>query len=149
MNLKVKNQITTENYYSDKQAILRRINTNIFSYLFFFTAGLILVIVAAIMYGQGVNYPIKEQSVYNDSTLVLYNASISLFIVGGLLIGFPIFIDIYVIYKIYKIEILKNNVPKYVLMMLIVGVVFQITTFIGMIFLYEKLKQIYLTHKND
>lgn len=156
MNLKINSPISVEKYFDNSQVALRRVNTNIFYYLLFFTIGLILIIVAACIYGQGVNYGyqlVKGAKVdlgvnHQDSTTVLNNASTSLFIVGGLFIGFPIFINIYAIQKINKVQILKNNVPKYIIMLLISGIILQITAFIGMILLYPKLKSIYSTYKN-
>lgn len=156
MNLNIKSPISVEKYFSDDMSALRRVNTNIFYYLLFFTIGLVAIIVAACIYGQGVNYGtlIQNGTTINlgwnhaDSNVVLGDASTSLFIVGGLFIGFPIFINIYAIQKIYKTPILKKNVPIYIIALLISGIILQITTFIGMILLYPKVKSLYLTYKN-
>lgn len=152
MNLSIKSPISVENYFSADVEALRRVNTNIFYYLLFFTIGLIAIIVAACIYGQGIDYGTQGSAnlgwIHADSNVVLGDASTSLFIVGGLFVGFPIFINIYAIQKIYKTPILKKNVPIYIIALLISGVILQITTFIGMILLYPIIKKLYATYKN-
>ncbi|MDE7088155.1 MAG: hypothetical protein K2O19_01315, partial [Malacoplasma sp.] len=146
-------KITSNNYYSDNEKILRKIGTNIFFYCGFFLSGFILIIVAAILLHKGYSYPEGDFRNFAtaSSALVLSNASISLFVVGALFIVFPIIINLYVIDKIEKVEMLKNNVSKNVYYLLVMGIIFQITTFIGMILLYKELKRIYIErlHSSD
>ncbi|MDE5841660.1 MAG: hypothetical protein K2H11_01640 [Malacoplasma sp.] len=140
-------KITSSNYYSENERTLRKIGTNIFFYCGFFLSGFILIIVAAILLHKGYSYSGAEDFknyATASSALVLSNASISLFVVGALFIFFPIIINLYVIDKIEKVEILKNNVSKNVYYLLVMGIIFQITTFIGMILLYKELKRIYI-----
>ncbi|MDE5545389.1 MAG: hypothetical protein K2I76_02155 [Malacoplasma sp.] len=140
-------KITTNSYYSDNERTLRKIGTNIFFYCGFFLSGFILIIVAAILLHKGYSYSGSEDFknyATASSALVLSNASTSLFVVGALFIFFPIIINLYVIDKIEKVEILKNNVSKNVYYLLVMGIIFQITTFIGMILLYKELKRIYI-----
>lgn len=42
--------IYIDDFFSDKEKILRKINTNVFTYLFFVCSGLILLIVASILF---------------------------------------------------------------------------------------------------
>ena len=140
-------KITSNNYYSDNERILRKIGTNIFFYCGFFLSGFILIIVAAILLHKGYSYSGAEEFknyATVSSALVLSNASISLFVVGALFVVFPIIINLYVIDKIEKVEMLKNNVSKNVYHLLVMGIIFQITTFIGMILPYKELKRIYI-----
>ncbi|MDE7099706.1 MAG: hypothetical protein K2N99_00610, partial [Malacoplasma sp.] len=103
-------KITSNNYYSDNERILRKIGTNIFFYCGFFLSGFILIIVAAILLHKGYSYSGAEEFknyATVSSALVLSNASISLFVVGALFVVFPIIINLYVIDKIEKVEMLK------------------------------------------
>ena len=137
-------KLTTEVYYSEKQKLLRKIGTNIFFYSAFFLSGLILIIVAAVILNKGVNYDSGTQFSKADSYTVLQNASKSLFVVGALFVIFPIIINIYIITKIRKSEILSNSIPKVTTALLISGIIIQITAFIGMIKLYGEIKKIYI-----
>lgn len=156
--MKRKNEMTQnrhiyiDEFFSDKERILRKINTNIFSYLFFICSGLILIIVASILLGKGVTYTSSNpnssniNSMHANSALVLGNASNALYIVGGLFVGFPIIINLYIVYKIKNDAILANNIPSNIKKLLIVGLVLQIPSYIGMILLYKELKNI---HNNE
>lgn len=145
--------IYIDDFFSDKEKILRKINTNVFTYLFFVCSGLILLIVASILFfGKGVTYTSSNpnsmniNSMHANSTLVLGNASNALFIIGGLFVGSPIIINFYIIYKIRKDNILSNNIPSKIKKLLLFGLILQIPSYVGMILLYKELKNI---HNNE
>ena len=144
--------IYIDDFFSDKEKILRKINTNVFTYLFFVCSGLILIIVASILFGKGVTYTSSNpnsmniNSMHANSALVLGNASNALFIVGGLFVGSPIIINFYIIYKIRKDNILSNNIPSKIKKLLLFGLILQIPSYVGMILLYKELKNI---HNNE
>lgn len=140
-----KNKIYLDDYFGDKGLLLRRINTNIFTYIGFFVFGFVFIIVAAILTNQGVVYLGKNDGyIHEDSSVVIEGARRSLFIVGGLFIGFIIIVNLYVIFKINQSNWLKYKLNPVILYLLYAGIILQITTFIGMIMLYIEVKKFYL-----
>lgn len=122
-------------------------NTYTNTFIIFFTVGLILLIVGAILYAQlGAWYTDARalmQDAKQDSNIVLRNAGTAAMIVGGLMVLVLISVSVYVAFEIHRSPLLKDGLPKMIKYLMIVGCFFQLPAYIAFIWLHRRLKSMY------
>lgn len=139
-------EISAAQWYDKSHCLLRNINTNTNTYLIFFTCGVILLIVGALLVANlGVDYsstPLRKNAREN-SNVVLTHAGTAAFILGGMSVGFPIIITIYVALQLRRSPLLKENISPKIFVALVFGIFLQIPAFIGFIVLHKQIKRLY------